>query len=355
MISLNLASNDNLAIQQHTISTLNLETEARIRSNAEFAERIKLERDEANGIHHSPQETNKAITNAGDIAVGANNLTNANVGNQNPLGVQIANQTAADIKFQAGRVQRYAAAEAQINALVKQGTLTYAQGEQAKTDLTVANWQDRLASTDKALGEIATLTQSSNKTLAGLGKAAAIAQATIDGTLAIIKTMSGTPFPWNIPLVAAESVAVAAQIAKIASMADGGPVTGSGGPRQDNIPIMASVGEYVVNADAASKNKPLLDAINYGGAVAGNRGSHFANGGMVGAANQNSPVGGTYIDFSGANFGGADPDVIMQRVQDVITKVYAPQIVQISVQQSLKQNAKNNSRQKLNPYGAKGG
>jgi hypothetical protein len=44
--------------------------------------------------------------------------------------------------------------------------------------------------------------------------------------------------------------------------ADGGPVIGPGGPRDDRIPAFLSNGEYVVNAMAARDNMPLLESIN---------------------------------------------------------------------------------------------
>jgi hypothetical protein len=44
--------------------------------------------------------------------------------------------------------------------------------------------------------------------------------------------------------------------------ADGGLVTGQGGPKSDNIMAWLSGGEYVVNAHASQRNLPLLEAIN---------------------------------------------------------------------------------------------
>jgi hypothetical protein len=49
---------------------------------------------------------------------------------------------------------------------------------------------------------------------------------------------------------------------KLVPLADGGPVKGPGGPRDDRIPAMLSNGEFVVNAAAAAKNKHLLEVIN---------------------------------------------------------------------------------------------
>ncbi|UAK38450.1 hypothetical protein K8O93_01195 [Gordonia bronchialis] len=43
---------------------------------------------------------------------------------------------------------------------------------------------------------------------------------------------------------------------------DGGRVRGAGGPREDRVPIWASNGEFVVNADATEKFLPWLETIN---------------------------------------------------------------------------------------------
>ena len=49
-----------------------------------------------------------------------------------------------------------------------------------------------------------------------------------------------------------------------AKFADGGSVSGAGGPRTDSIPAMLSNGEFVVNAEATKQFMPLLAAINAG-------------------------------------------------------------------------------------------
>ena len=55
--------------------------------------------------------------------------------------------------------------------------------------------------------------------------------------------------------------------------ATGGPVTGPGGPTSDSVPIMASAGEFVINAASAGRiGLPALNALN-----------SFATGGLVGA------------------------------------------------------------------------
>lgn len=62
------------------------------------------------------------------------------------------------------------------------------------------------------------------------------------------------------------------------ALAMGGPIFGAGGPRDDKVPVLASPGEYIVNAKATSLNKRLLDYINAGGNLAA-----FEGGGGIAA------------------------------------------------------------------------
>ena len=98
-----------------------------------------------------------------------------------------------------------------------------------------------------------------------VSKAFAIADAIIKIQQGVANAIS-LPFPANLGAVAT----VAAQAASIVSniqavslnLADGGRVTGPGGARDDKVPANLSNGEYVVNAEATSKNLPLIEAIN---------------------------------------------------------------------------------------------
>ncbi len=45
----------------------------------------------------------------------------------------------------------------------------------------------------------------------------------------------------------------------------GGPIYGPGTGTSDDVPIMASNGEYMIRESAVRKNRTLLDMINYGG------------------------------------------------------------------------------------------
>ena len=60
--------------------------------------------------------------------------------------------------------------------------------------------------------------------------------------------------------------------------ATGGQIYGPGTGTSDSIPIMASAGEFIVNAKATRENLPLLAAINGG---MGDQGSNYAEGGFL--------------------------------------------------------------------------
>lgn len=79
-------------------------------------------------------------------------------------------------------------------------------------------------------GIMATLSQSGHSKLAAIGKAAAMAQATIDGYLAIQKALAAFPPPFNFIAAGVVGVATAANVANIAGVgfSDGG-YTGAGG------------------------------------------------------------------------------------------------------------------------------
>ncbi|RZJ83950.1 MAG: hypothetical protein EON88_27950, partial [Brevundimonas sp.] len=155
----------------------------------------------------------------------------------------------------------------EVDRLRQLDLLSEQEAAAAKAQANAAYQDQRLANADSFFSTLAELQNSSNKELAALGKAAAIAQATIDGYVAVQKALASAPPPFNYALAAAVGVVAAANVAQIAGMADGGLVRGQGGPRQDNQIRALSVGEYVVNAKATAENRALLDAINTGRSV----------------------------------------------------------------------------------------
>lgn len=86
---------------------------------------------------------------------------------------------------------------------------------------------------------IANLSNSGNRELAMIGKAAAITQATIDGYAAVQKALASAPPPFNFALAGAVGAATAANVAKISgvALAEGGIVRARPGG------IQATIGE----------------------------------------------------------------------------------------------------------------
>lgn len=124
----------------------------------------------------------------------------------------------------------------------------------------------RLKGASDFFGTLATLQSSSNKKIAAIGRAAAITQATIDGILAVQKALASYPPPLNYAMAAAVGVAAAANVAKIAGFEQGG-YTGNVGTK--TVAGVVHGREFVVNADATSRNRAALETMNAGGTVGG--------------------------------------------------------------------------------------
>jgi len=116
------------------------------------------------------------------------------------------------------------------------------------------------------------------------GKAAAVAQATMNTYQAATNALANTPAPPPFPFIAA-GVTVAAGLANVNKIlntpnenkfAQGGMVGGMGTGTSDSVSARLSKGESVINARSTRMFKPLLSAMNEAG---GGRG--FADGGTV--------------------------------------------------------------------------
>jgi Prophage tail length tape measure protein len=110
----------------------------------------------------------------------------------------------------------------------------------------------RLAGASSFFGELAGLQSSNVKELAAIGKAAAIADATIKGYQAAQNALATVPFPFNIAAAAAIALKTGANVAAIAStnvgsFATGGQfmVEGRAGIDNNNINMNVSRGERV--------------------------------------------------------------------------------------------------------------
>lgn len=128
--------------------------------------------------------------------------------------------------------------------------------DQASADKALNDQETTLnASKLKAVGDtfsnLGSLMRTKNKELFEIGKQASAAAAVINTFEAVTKTMAAVPYPFNIPLAAAQAIAGAVQVAGIEStqpaFANGGIVGGSSFSG-DNITARVNSGEMVLNA-----------------------------------------------------------------------------------------------------------
>jgi hypothetical protein len=89
--------------------------------------------------------------------------------------------------------------------------------------------------------------------------------------------------------------------------ASGGYITGPGGPRDDKIPARLSNGEFVVNAQATSRHRELLEAINSGRAA---RPVGYAAGGVVRSIQAHTEAHMPQASWTARLLGRIDPAVL---------------------------------------------
>lgn len=132
-----------------------------------------------------------------------------------------------------------------VNSINQQGRDGQAKIEKAKN-------QALLDSSQQFFGEMATLSQSGNKKLGAIGKAAAIAQATVSGFLAIQNALAVPPYPVGLALAVSAGVMTAANIASIAGVGfKTGGYTGDGGV--NDVAGVVHGKEFVFDAAAVSR------------------------------------------------------------------------------------------------------
>lgn len=114
--------------------------------------------------------------------------------------------------------------------------------------------KEKIANLQGTLGVISSLQNNAAGGAFEIGKAAAVASATIDGYAAVQKALASAPPPFNFALAAVVGIATAANVSKIAGTnpptgaAEGALVTGGSGPTADDQPFMLSKGEIVAPA-----------------------------------------------------------------------------------------------------------
>jgi hypothetical protein len=107
----------------------------------------------------------------------------------------------------------------------------------------------RLGQANQFFGDLSSLTQSKNRQLFEIGKAAALAQAVVQGALAVQNALAVQPYPVGVALASAAAIKAAVQIATISaqSLQTGITEVPRGFPN-DSFPALLTSGERVVSA-----------------------------------------------------------------------------------------------------------
>ena len=163
----------------------------------------------------------------------------------------------------------------------KAGEDTVALEEQKAKAINEIRRQQAMADLDTANASLENIKQVMGEETSA-GKAAAVAQATINTYQGVSEAIASSPPPLNFVLAATTLAAGLQNINKILSVqepefAQGGLVGGYGTGTSDSVSARLSKGESVINARSTRMFKPLLSAINEAGG-----GRSFASGEGVG-------------------------------------------------------------------------
>lgn len=158
---------------------------------------------------------------------------------------------------------------AQIDELEKNRTLTVQEAATARLRVDNQAEQARLKNTTIFLDNLATLQSSKSKTLAKVGKAAAVARAIVDtyaSANAAYAAMAGIPVVGPALGVAAAGAAIAAGMANVQAIRAQGYRDGgyTGDVPTNSVAGVVHGQEYVVNAAATKRNRQTLEAMNRG-------------------------------------------------------------------------------------------
>lgn len=208
----------------------------------------------------------------------------------------------------------------EIEKLRAQDLISEQEAADRKKNLDQALGDARLETASGMFAQLAQLQSSHNRTVAAIGKAAAIAQATIDGYRAVQAALAGPPGPpWSFAIAGVTAVMTAANIARIAGVGfQRGGYTGDGSAGDVAGPVHRQ--EFVFDAAATRRiGVPALEAMRSGARLNGSAAPSNDNGSKANIRIVQGP--GTYVEAVERSDG--EIEVIAERV----TKRVAPAAV----------------------------
>jgi hypothetical protein len=154
---------------------------------------------------------------------------------------------------------------AEIDRMRQADVLSEQDAAERKQNLDRAYLDARLDATSNMLGQLASLQSSHSRTVAAIGKAAAMAQATIDGYRAVQAALAGPPGPpWSFAIAGVTAAMTAVNVARIAGVGfQAGGYTGDMGT--STVAGAVHGQEYVFDAAATRRiGVPALEALRNG-------------------------------------------------------------------------------------------
>ena len=197
-----------------------------------------------------------------------------------------------------------------IDGLRRADYISEATMVQMKARVNQEGQAQQLTNASSFFGNLTSLQKSGSKKLFAVGKAAAIAQALVDGYAAVQKAYASVPYPYNILAAGATAVSVYANVQQIRSTQAGfmdGGYTGNG-PRGQNAGVVHGQ-EFVVNSAATARNRAVLEAINAGRDVQGTGSSRAPVTVIV-----NAPAGSAVEQQQRETPSGTEIEVTIKRV-----------------------------------------
>lgn len=141
---------------------------------------------------------------------------------------------------------------AELERLRQEDIIREDEYQRAKLNLDMKYSEQRLQAQSDFFGALASITSQGTGVIGAISKAAAVAQATIDGYVAVQKALASAPPPWNYVAAAAVALKTGAQVAgimstNVGSYKDGGQfiVKGRDGVDANNINMNVTKGERV--------------------------------------------------------------------------------------------------------------
>jgi TP901 family phage tail tape measure protein len=168
--------------------------------------------------------------------------------------------------FLNGKLALEEAAQNKHDALAQKAKLTQDQIDKKKRDKEKEESEKKLNAMQTTFSTIATLSSSHNKALATIGKAAGIADATINTYKGINQALGAFPPPYSFIMAGLVGAAGFANVASIAGVGfEKGITEIPSGYKNDSFPAGLSSGERVVDADTNTDLKEFLRSGDGGG------------------------------------------------------------------------------------------